>query len=165
MTTLPRSPAVNLRHVKSTVAEGRAVLLHLLLTVLGLGLFQWWLFPWIWRESRWFVLAFVAIEILVVAIGLGYAAINARRDRQFECYLDDERIVCDSPVPHCGDSFALSLEEIDKLEREAWGDGHRWYLWSKSGARHWLTANYDNPVDDFLNEIRRRRPGIPEITT
>lgn len=154
---------VIIEHRKRTVSEGYSVLFWIAITVVGLGVFQCFLFPWIWTQDRLFVIASITIELVVVAFAIHYAKVNIRASDTFICRMDDNQITCVCPVPDCGESFSLPIKTIVRIDREETGEcGYRWYLWDASGHRFWLTTNYDNPVERFLDAIRDRNPGIAE---
>jgi hypothetical protein len=160
-------PAQNmcLEHRKSTTAEGRRAAFALVITIVGLGIFQWYMFPWIWQQDRFFVITFLVIEAMIAAGLTHYAAVNLHHRKDFECRIDDERLECVSPVEGCGENFSLSIAEIVRIEKEKWVDSCRWYIWSADGHRYWLTSNYDNPVEGFIEAIRQRVPDITEISS
>lgn len=152
-------------HRKSTASEGRAAIFSVVITIIGLGVFQWFTFGWIWAESRLFVVVFIAIEVVVCSIVVCYAIINLRSGQVFECRMDSERLTCVSPVPGCGQSFSVPITEIIRIERELWAESCRWYIWTADGQRFWLTGNYGNPVEEFVGAIRDRVSDVTEFTT
>jgi len=91
-------PVTTIHHRKETASEGRSVLLGIAFTIIGLGVFQWFLFPWIWESSKFFVIASFAVEAIVMTIALYYAVANIRAGGTFECRLDDDEIACRCPV-------------------------------------------------------------------
>lgn len=154
-----------LKHSKNTMAEGIKVLLTLGMTVIGMGCFQILFFPHIWAVDPWFVVAFFGIEAIVCVGLLYYAFINIRKHELFLCFVDDELIECVCPVDGCGDSFRLQLDEIVQIERHDGGESYRWYLHDSHGHRHWLTSNYNNPDDKFVQRILAFKPDIPQTET
>lgn len=156
------SPARVLEYTKTAAAEARDVLAWLLITLVGLGFFQWFLFPSSWLESQSHIVIFVVIEVVVAVFVAWYAFENLKSGDTFSCRIDDKDLTCHCPVSGCGESFRLPIDEIARLEKHDWGDGScRWYIWDRSGRRYWLTSNYDNPVEQFIGEVRRR---VPKVT-
>ena len=156
---------LGLEHRRSTAAEGRQVLAWIAVTILGLGLFQAFFFPWIWRDSPVFKIVFVAIEVIVCSIAVAYAAMNIAKKQEFVCRITDGRIECLCPVPGCGESFVVRIDAIVKIEKERWEDSVRWYLWDNEGQRHWLTSNYDNPAEEFIRIIKLQNSRVVEVDT
>ncbi len=155
-----------LEHRKSTATEGMGLLGTMTATVIGFGVFQYFLFPEIWADSPWFVVAFVGIEVVVCTIAIIYVVLNIRARQTFVCELDEDEIRCFTPVKWCGESFTAKISEIQEVEKEEWGDdGWRWYIWDKSGRRLWLTSNYDNPADQFIELIRELNCRVVETGT
>ena len=110
--------------------------------------------------------AALAILTFVAAAIVAYAALNIAARSEFVCRLDDKTFECISPVWGCGESFKLPVADIIRIEKErSSDDDHRLYLCDKSGGRYWLTSNYDNPVDTFLERLRELNPKIQELAT
>ena len=141
------------------------MLAWIIVTVLGLGMFQAFFFPRMWQDSPVSVIVFATIEVIVCSVAVAYAAMNIAKSQEFVCRITDGRIECLCPVPGCGESFVVRIDAIAKIERERWEDSVRWYLWDNDGQRHWLTSNYDNPVEDFIEVIKRRNSRVVEVGT
>jgi hypothetical protein len=141
------------------------VLVGIIVTVLGLGLFQAFFFPWMWQDSPVSVIVFATIEVIVCSVAVAYAAMNIAKRQEFVCRITDGRIECLCPVSGCGESFVVRIDAIVKIEKERWEDSVRWYLWDNEGQRHWLTSNYDNPVEDFIEVIKRLNSRVVEVDT
>jgi hypothetical protein len=152
-------------HRRSTVTEGRWTLITLGLTAAGFFVLQWFLFPRIWRQDRLFVVEFCAVEAIVAALALYYAAINLRAGDIFECRLDERAISCHRPVRHTSESFSIALSDIVKVEKENWSESHRWHLWDRDGRRCWLTSNYGNPHDEIVAAILARYPALEQVSS
>ena len=75
----------------------------------------------------------------------------------------------DQQAPPLGVRLPAAEELVrlgDAFEKEDWGDGsYRWYVWDSAGKRYWLTSNYDNPVDKFVEALRERKPDIAVTIT
>ncbi len=159
MTTPLRSQGKCLEHRKSTAAEARSALAGVTFTILGVNVFVWVFFPSIWPNDKLFVIAFVTIEIVVMAVA------NIRANSVFECRLDEQNFVCISPTKGCGETFSVRVCEIVRFEKKSSGEnGYTWHIITVSGQRLWLTSNYDNPVEDFVELILARNPQITLVT-
>lgn len=150
-----------LEHRKAAAAEGRKVLLTNAFTALGMAVFQWILFPAMWDEEWFFVVAFLAVEGVIVSLLIYYAVLHLRSDGTFVCRIDDDLITCATPIIGCGETFSISLGSITRIERVNDGEtSYRWFIYDHTGDRFWLTSNYDNPDDKFIQAIRERCPGV-----
>jgi hypothetical protein len=152
-----------IKHSKSTLAEGVSVLLWLGLIVIVLGCFQIFFFRSVWTDNLPFALGFLAAEIAIGILGLCYAIAKIRRNETFVCLLDEEIIECVCPARERGDSFKLKVKDIARIEKRPNGNSHRWYLHDHQGNRYWLTADYRNPADKFVRQIRQLQPAVGQI--
>lgn len=135
-----------IEHRKATASEGRSTLLSIASCLVGMGVFLWFLSP-----PGLFVVAFIAIVGTVASMLIYYAVVNIQTNSTFVCRIDNQRIRCVSPVCQCGDSFSIPLRTIARLEKVDEGESsYKWYIWDEAGQRFWLTSNYDNPVDTFI---------------
>lgn len=157
-------PRPLLEHRRSMVAYGREIVIGLVIGVaslVGFGVLflpPFELSPW---EIAWIALCGATLG----TIALMLAGAHLRAAGEFHCRLDEQRFHCFSPVEASGDSFDLAIDEIAKIEREDWADDCRWYVWDSNGNRHWVSSNYDNPAQKFIEMLERLRPRIERIKT
>jgi hypothetical protein len=136
-------------------------------TSITLAVFLPVVFPDLWDYDRTFVFAWYGLFAVITPIGIVYGVRNIRSPGTFQCRLSKERLECNVPVPGCGDSFSIAVQEISKIEKVApLGDGGpRWYVWDHSGRRYALTVNYGNPVERIVALIQELNPAVEEIQT
>jgi hypothetical protein len=148
-----------IEHRKTTASEERSLIFSIVITLVGMGVFLWFLSP-----PTLFLVAFITIVGVVASIAIYNAVVNLQCKRTFVCRIDDEQISCVSPVSNCGESFSIPIRTIARIERMDGGESpYRWYIWNQAGERFWLTSNYDNPVDSFVDAIRERCPDVTEF--
>lgn len=151
-----------LEHRKRTRQEGAETILAAGATLGILGGVMSVLLAY--RQVEWpFGIVWFVILAMVGLIALVYAWLNIVNGKEFACRLDEKDLECISPVPGCGESFKIALADIVAIERESWSDSYRWYIGDAAGNRYWLTANYDNPVDEFLVRIRELNPAVKDV--
>jgi len=155
-------------HRCSTKDEGHSVLQVVFIVAVGVAILLL-LYGYIVRESAvglfYFSLLFGGVVgIIAVPLAL-YARQNIAANAEFICRVTDAEFQCVCPVAGCGDSFAIKVAEITSLEREESAESYRWYVHDRSGARHWITTNYDNPVEDFVEALMALNPNIVEVRT
>ena len=61
---------LGLEHRRYTAAEGRQVLAWIIVTVLGLGMFQAFFFPRMWQDSPVSVIVFATIEVIICSVAV-----------------------------------------------------------------------------------------------
>ena len=156
-----------IEHRKTTAAEGRNALIVIGITVVFMVVGMSFFVSRLGCDSdKFFVAVFFTVMGVIASIGVCYAIVNIRANSTFVCEIDDEQIRCVSHVKLCGESFSILIRDIAKIERANEGEGsHCWYVWNKAGQRFWLTSNYNNPVNNFIDAIRERCPDVTEITT
>jgi len=141
------------------------MLFWIALTCIGLAIFQSYFFPSLWRQDRLFLVVFCLILAVVGTLGLVYGVKNLVAADTFVCRLSRDILECDCPVSGCGETFAVPISEIETIEKETWSESHRWYIHDKSGHRYWLTSNYDNPADRFVEGVKELNPSVADVTT
>jgi hypothetical protein len=155
------SPEVLIDHRKSTVAEGRFVLLSFGSTLTFFAIVEYILFDHLWRDHKLFLISLLVFQAIFGTLVLWYAIINFRSRREFRCQLNTDRLVCSCPIKDAGESFSLRIADIVKII--VWGQGHcHFALCDRAGRRYELPINYGNPVFDIIAEIQRLRPDLPE---
>lgn len=154
-----------LEHRRSTGSEALRMLFRITAVVAGFAVMQLFLFPYVWRENPWFVVAFVVVEFVVVVCGLMYVRANILVGREFICRMDNTYIECRSPVESCGQSFRVAVADIVRIERKGDSESRRWYIHDKAGRRYDLTTNYGNPADEFIRRIREVNSSVVEVHT
>ena len=83
------------------------MLFQVALTLGGMGVFQWFLFPTLWTEHPIFVVSFFSIVTCVASIAVYCAVVTFQAHSTFVCRLDDEQFSRVSPVNWSGESFCL----------------------------------------------------------
>jgi hypothetical protein len=168
---MPR-PHVILEHRKSAKAEGRSLLREVVVTnivmaVFGcliLPLFCWWL-GLSDASLSVFVIGSLLIQAAITVLLVSLAIPHLKSNDLFVCRLDEKEFVCTVPPVNVlgslssGESFSIRLADITKLEESRDGDAINhttWIIHTKSGQRFWLTSNYENPVEQFVEAIEER---------
>ena len=159
-------PEILLEHRRNTAHDGRQMLGWVIVTAAAIGVFQWFMLPEMLATAPWLVIAFLFLEAICVAVLCGLAAKQISTDGTFVCRITTEDLECVCPVAGCGQTFRIQVKEIAKIESRSSGSRfQRWYVWDRAGQCHWLTPNYDNPVEKFLSTIRQLRPDVEEVQT
>jgi hypothetical protein len=78
------------------------------------------------------------------------------RRRNFVCTLTEQRLCCECPNKHAGDSFDIAIAEI--LEVVVESDDVTLKL--QDGREYQLTSNYGNPRGYFITLILQANPAI-----
>ena len=103
--------------------------------------------------------------IVVGSLGCWYAIVNIIANDEFRCVLTTETLACYCSVNGAGETFKVELADIKKLEKEAWSESHRWYIWDVNDNRYWLTSNFDNPCERIIESIQELRPNVAQVDT
>ncbi len=163
-------PRPSFEHVRKTSAQGYRELAWVILLLPAFVVLDWFVFPRLWASADYFALDMLTIIETTLFVVLAYLSLlNLTASGTFSCRIDEERLTCTCPVPGTGDTFSVLLKDITTIElaEESIGDHrHRyWYVWDRSGRRYWLTTNYGNPVDLFIDVVRDIVPNVREIQT
>lgn len=146
----------NLHHTKNTADDGwehlRGVcgtLLLMLIPILA-GMF------FFWADHPILVGASLTFVILILGMVTAVAIYDIRLRGTFLCELNDTQFRCVSPNGWSGENFCLALQEIARVEHKSDSESSTCHLWNKQGERFWLTGSYDNPVEEFVDELKFR---------
>lgn len=151
-----------LEHSRSVAAEGRKMLMIMAATSTALADLPPLAFSQMWTDERAFSVAWIVILAVVTLLGAIIGIRNARSAGTFFCRLSCDRLECHCPVAGCGETFTLATSEIEKVERDDWGESYRLYVRDRAGRRYWLTDNYGNPADRFVELILANHPEVQE---
>ena len=154
-----------LEYTRAARTHAIRTFIHLVLTVLGFAVFQYFLFPMIWRDSHVFVILFFALEGLIFGIAFIFVWLNFKSSGEFVCRVDDGTISQICPVRGCGETFTICIADIVKIERKSSGESENWYIWDKQGRRYELTPNYGNPIKKFIGLIKDMNSEVVEDRT
>jgi hypothetical protein len=153
-----------LEHRKSTVRKGVNELIWLALALIGFDIFEYFFFPPFWELGDFisFFIVFNLILAILAALMCIFAFQNIFWGCVFVCRISEDVLECFGAAPGSGDAFSIAITDIVIIEKK---DSHWWYVIDKSGHRHWLTTNYDNPVQRFVEVIKRLNADVTEIAS
>jgi hypothetical protein len=153
-----------LEHRRSTSKEGRKVLLATVLACIGLAILPGYFSPSFCKEDPLFLIFWYTFLAIVGTLGLIYGIKNMVASSTFVCRLSRHALECDCPVSGCGETFAVAISEIRTVEKVTplESDPPRWYIVAESGHRYWLTSNYGNPVERFVEAVKEINPFVTE---
>ena len=105
----------------------------------------------------------LSLGVLFVFTLLYFTVKNFRTGGHFRCMLTTERLVCECPLKSAGESFSLTIGEIEYIEEHvsAGSDSDSTcYLRDRYGDKFWLTRNYGNPTAKILDRLEVLNPKI-----
>lgn len=104
-----------------------------------------------WHTGFWYL--FFGATLLSFLVSLTFAARQFSLKGEFVCELNDTQLRCECPDPWISRSFCLELTDITHVSYQKDLDGSSCSVRNRQDQYFDIPASYDNPVDQFGEEL------------